>query len=227
MGVQVVGVAGARGGAGASTLAAALAWRVARRTATVLVDADPSSCGVDLLVGLDAAAGVRWPDLGGIRGDVPGADLLRALPRWGPCAVLSATPGGAPPDADTVRDAVLALAEVTGLVVVDLGRASDGTVGAGAVLVVTPRELRAVGGAVRVLDACRTVDVAAAPVVRGPAPGGMGVAELARSLGVPVVGSVPTVRGLAAAAERGGLPVRGALARAAESLARRLELGPR
>jgi hypothetical protein len=35
------------------------------------------------------------------------------------------------------------------------------------------------------------------------------------------------VRGLAAAVERGGLPVRGGLARSADRIARRLGLGPR
>jgi hypothetical protein len=124
-----------------------------------------------------------------------------------------------------VADVVRALAGVAGLVVVDRGRA--GPRPDDRALVVTPRDLRAVSGAAAVLGGCARVAVEASVIARGPAPGGMGVAELARALEADVVASVPTVRGLAAAVERGGLPVRGGLARSADRIARRLGLGPR
>ena len=69
----VLGVVGARGGVGASTLAAALAARGARRTASVLVDLDAAAPGLDLLVGLEDDPGVRWPDLAGAAGAIDGA----------------------------------------------------------------------------------------------------------------------------------------------------------
>ena len=148
----VVGVVGGRGGAGASTLAAAVARHLARRTATVLVDLDRASGGIDVLLGLEAADGVRWPDLADARGDVPGADVLALLPRWGPCAVLSADrerPGA--PEPAVVADVLHALTLEIGALVLDLDRAAivaGESVAAvcDAVLVVAPRDLRAVAG---------------------------------------------------------------------------------
>lgn len=61
---RTVAVLGGRGGAGASTLACALAVTAARRgLRTVLVDGDPLGGGLDILLGGETAAGLRWPDL--------------------------------------------------------------------------------------------------------------------------------------------------------------------
>lgn len=223
----VVGVVGARGGAGASTLAAGVARRFARETATVLVDLDRASGGIDVLLGLEAADGVRWPDLADARGDVPGADVLALLPRWGPCAVLSADrerPGA--PEPAVVADVLHALTLEAGVLVLDLDRAATvagESVAAvcDAVLVVAPRDLRAVAGILAVrpqLDA-----VPAWLVVRGPAPGGLGTADLSAAVRLPVLGTLPTDRGVTAALERGGVPSRGRLARAAARLVGALE----
>jgi secretion/DNA translocation related CpaE-like protein len=217
-----MGVAGARGGCGASTLAAVLAARLGRQTATVLVDLDHVGAGIDLLLGLEDVPGVRWPDLAGARGDVPGRDLLAALPRWGRCAVLAAGRAAAPPDDDVVADVLRALSEETGTVVLDLGRARGSDVAPDALVLVVPRDVRGVASAsaVRAEWAARGVGVAV--VARGPAPGGMGVSELAQAVGAPVTASLPTVRGLAADVERAGLVVRRPLARVADRLARDL-----
>jgi len=223
----VVGVVGGRGGAGASTLAAAVARRLAQRTATVLVDLDRASGGIDVVLGLESADGVRWPDLVDARGDVPGADVLALLPRWGPCAVLSADrerPGA--PEPAVVADVLHALTLETGALVLDLDRAATlagESVAAvcDAVLVVAPRDLRTVAGILAVrprLDAVPTW-----LVVRGPAPGGLGAAELSAAVRLPVLGTLPAERGLAAALERGGPPDRGRLARAAGRLVGALE----
>ncbi len=56
----VVAVMGGRGGAGASLFATALA-RSARNA--LLIDADPWSGGIDLVVGTEEKQGLRWPDL--------------------------------------------------------------------------------------------------------------------------------------------------------------------
>ena len=67
----VVGVVGGRGGGGASTLAVALGLAAARQGASVmLVEADPLGGGLDLMLGLEHAEGLRWPDLAGSRGRV-------------------------------------------------------------------------------------------------------------------------------------------------------------
>ncbi|MEZ0448181.1 septum site-determining protein Ssd [Cellulomonas sp. ICMP 17802] len=223
----VVGVVAGRGGAGASTLAAAVARHLSRRTATVLVDLDRASGGIDVLLGLESADGVRWPDLADARGDVPGADVLALLPRWGACAVLSADrerPG--PPEPAVVADVLHALTTETGAVVLDLDRAATAAgeslaPACDAVLVVAPRDLRTVAGTLVVRP--RLDGVPAWLVVRGPAPGGLGGAELSAAVDLPVLGTLPTDRGLVAALERGGVPARGRTARAVARLVGALE----
>ena len=220
MAAVVLGVVAARGGAGASTLAAALAGQLARRTATVLVDLDRGSGGLDVLLGLEGSDGVRWPDLSGARGDVPGADVVALLPRWGSCAVLSADrfrPGA--PEPAVVADVLHGLCAEVGAVVVDLDRASvvageSMVVACDAVLVVASRDLVSVAGVLAMRSALG--GASAGLVVRGP--GGLGASELAAAVDLPVRGSLRTDRRLAAVLERGGLPVRGRTARLADRL---------
>lgn len=74
-----VGVIGGRGGAGASTLACALAVTAARGgERAMLVDADPLGGGLDVLLGGESAEGLRWPDFAGSRGRVGGGEIGRA-----------------------------------------------------------------------------------------------------------------------------------------------------
>ena len=151
-GAHVIGVLGGRGGAGASTFAAALAARFARRTATVLVDLDRCGAGIDVLLGLEDCDGVRWPDLTSARGDVDGAQVLALLPRWGPCAVLSADRRRPSfPEPGVVADVLHALAGVCGVVVLDLERAGVVTgesvaAACDTIVVLAPRDLRTVAG---------------------------------------------------------------------------------
>jgi hypothetical protein len=89
---RVVGVVGGRGGAGASTVAAALAMTGVRAgLSTLLIDADPLGGGIDLTLGWEDVAGLRWPALAGARGRIDPGVLRRALPGRGPLAVLSWT----------------------------------------------------------------------------------------------------------------------------------------
>ena len=53
----VIGVMGAVGGVGASTLAAVLARKRSAHNTTVLIDGVPSSGGIDLLVGAEETLG--------------------------------------------------------------------------------------------------------------------------------------------------------------------------
>ena len=80
----VVVVMGGRGGAGASTLACALARAAVRSAArwapVLLVDADPLGGGLDLLLGAEGAPGLRWPDLADARGRASPHELHAALP---------------------------------------------------------------------------------------------------------------------------------------------------
>lgn len=230
----VVGVVGARGGVGATTLAAALArhWAAAavgRRpvgrghgtgtdhdpAGVALADLDPAGAGLDVHLGLEASPGIRWADLSGARGDVPGEELASLLPAWCGVAVLSGDrwrPGGAP--ADVVADVLDALIACHRTVVLDLGRREvlDGGPAlerCSTVLVVTPRDLRSVAGVVALREALRPVVGDVRLVVRGPGPGGLGALEVAHVVDVPVAGTLPDDRGLAARVERGAGPVGG------------------
>ncbi|MEY9857564.1 hypothetical protein ABH935_003172 [Catenulispora sp. GAS73] len=80
----VVAVLSGRGGAGGSTLAAALALAGVRRgLRSTLVDLDPAGGGIDLLFGLETEPGPRWSELAQWRdGRLSGRSLRDALPTY-------------------------------------------------------------------------------------------------------------------------------------------------
>ena len=80
----VVAVVSGRGGAGGSTLAAALALAGTRRgLRSTLVDLDPAGGGIDLLFGLETEPGPRWSELAQWRdGRLCGRSLRDALPTY-------------------------------------------------------------------------------------------------------------------------------------------------
>jgi secretion/DNA translocation related CpaE-like protein len=212
----VVAVLGGRGGAGATTLACALAVTAARsgRTA-LLVDGDPLGGGIDLVFGGEDDAGVRWPELRSTRGRVPAAALAEALPRMAGLSVLSwdrGAPAAVSPDA--VGAVLAAGRRAHGLVVVDLPRSVDEctrTVLAQAttVLLVVPREVRAAAAASRVAASVATLGRDLRVVTRGPGPSGLAAAQVAAALGLPLLGDLRPEPGLEAALERGEPPAAG------------------
>ena len=85
-----IGVIGARGGAGASTVAAALGLTAARGgVRALLVDADALGGSLELVVGCESEPGLRWPDVASTQGRVGAAALRAALPSRDGLAVLS------------------------------------------------------------------------------------------------------------------------------------------
>lgn len=198
-----VGVLGGRGGAGASTLACALAVTSAREgLRTLLVDADPLGGGLDVVLGGETAEGLRWPAFAASRGRVSGGALEESLPELHSLRLLSWDRGDrvtVPPQA--VRSVLAAARRGGGTVVVDLPRRVDGGVAEVLAqldlgLLVVPAELRAVAAAGRVVSAVGMVlrDLRAA--VRGPYPSGLDDREVARLLGLPLAGDVPVEPGL-------------------------------
>ena len=121
-----VAVLGGRGGAGASTLACALARAAVDTGAVLLVDADPYGGGLDLLMGAEDLPGLRWPDLATARGRASPDELRAALPVADGVTLLSwhrGEPVELPPAA---MDLVLGAGRRGhDLVVVDLPRSPD------------------------------------------------------------------------------------------------------
>jgi secretion/DNA translocation related CpaE-like protein len=230
---RVIGVVGACGGAGASVVAACVAHGLRRGgERATLVDLDAHAPGTDLLLGADDGRGARWPDLVEARGEVEGAGVVAALPRWGTVPVLSGTASGAPSDDDVVLDVCRGLVRSGETLVLDLPRpgawgtatrrgagaaaeapGSDGLAvrtllaGCDTVLLVVPLTLPATVGARRVRDALRGAGVPdVRVVVRGPAPGAVDEDDVSAALELPVVAVLGRDAGLARAVERGEGP---------------------
>lgn len=210
---RVLAVGGACGGAGASTLATALA--LAARPGSVLVDADRWGGGLDLLLGAEGADGVRWPELGGLRGRVAGDALRAALPEAAGVHVLSAGRADAPPVPEEAVAAAVAAARDAGWpVVVDLPRPGpDGIcrtthavlAEADLALLVVPARLRAATAA-RVLVTAAGSPWAGAHLVLRQVAGGLLAAEVADAVGRPVVAEVGHDRSAVPRGERGQPP---------------------
>ena len=121
---RLLAIVGASGGCGASTLAAATA-RYAAETgrSVVLVDGAAGGAGLDVVLGIEHVAGVRWPDLVGCRGVVDGPGLIARMPRSGPVAVLAhCRESPLAVGAAAVRGVVAGLVAAVDLVVVDAPR---------------------------------------------------------------------------------------------------------
>ncbi|OEU95494.1 septum site-determining protein Ssd [Streptomyces oceani] len=219
-----VGVLGGRGGAGASTLACALAVTGAgtgRRT--MLIDGDSFGGGLDVLLGGEREEGLRWSAFTESHGRVGGVALEESLPRLHGLSVLSWDRG------DTVVVSEHAMRSVLGaaqrhaeIVVVDLPRRMDEAVAEALAhldlgLLVVPAELRAVAAAQRVATRTGMVLRDLRAVVRAPVgpvtrrageeyAAGLDDEEVARLLDLPLAGELPWEPGLSAAAERGDPP---------------------
>ena len=211
----LLAVVGGRGGAGATTLACALAVTATRRgSRALLVDGDPLGGGIDLVFGGEEHSGLRWPDLQSTRGRVPAQALTGALPQLADLSVLSwdrGTTASVPVEA--VRAVVAAGRRAYDVVVVDLPRtlddcARDVLAEATTALLVVPAEVRAAAAASRVAGPLGLLSRDVRVVVRGPAPGGLRADDVARALGLPLQGDLRPEPGLETALERGEPPAR-------------------
>lgn len=188
----VIRVVGTRGGCGASTLAIGVAVAAADDGAVALVDADPAAGGIDTALGLDGDAGLRWPDLAGLRGRVPPSSLIPRLPHAKGVHVLSHS--RPPTGVGEAWPAVLAcltagcrtvVADVPRYLVADLAVPEARSVD----VLVTPAEVIAIATARRLIDSgvVTAAPVIAVPRSRGPLP----VAAVADALAGEQIIEVP------------------------------------
>ncbi|WP_369140573.1 septum site-determining protein Ssd [Modestobacter versicolor] len=208
----VVAVGGACGGAGASTLATALALaaRASAADGVLLVDGDGWAGGLDLLLGAERSPGLRWPELAGVSGRVGGAALAAALPEAGGVPVLAASreqPGDVPAEALL---AVVTGARDTGCgVVVDLpvrsAAAEPVLAEADLAVLLVPARVRPAAVA-RTLLAGDRAPWSAAVVVSRPVPGGLDRRTVADVVGRPVVAELGQDRSAVPRSERGEPP---------------------
>jgi secretion/DNA translocation related CpaE-like protein len=207
----VLGVTGGCGGAGATTAGIWIAQAAAGLGARVLlVDADPWGGGLELALAAEESPGLRWPDLADASGSIDPGQLAEALPVAGGFSFLS-WPGSRerPPavDAATVGGVLDAARRGYELVIVDIGRSVEPlrtfAWDCDRLLVVVPALLKAAVASARLLQELPPVD--SALVIRGKAGAALDGTLIAESVGLPLHGIMPEVRGTAGAAELGRL----------------------
>ena len=217
---RVLGVLGASGGLGVSTLAVALAVRAAGRVgATVAVDGAPGGGALDVTACVEHFPGLRWADLVGAEVSIDGAALLRELPADGPTRVLAGR-GPAPPDA-VVRAAVSGLARVCGLSVVDLGGSTQWAEDCTDLLLVVGSSARQLADGAGVAERLHDLGVPAALVLRSHRGDALSPEEVAAHLDLPLAGIMRDDPRVPLDAERGRPPGdrgSGALAGVVDSL---------
>jgi secretion/DNA translocation related CpaE-like protein len=238
---QMFAVIGARGGAGASTFAVSLSISAARAGSVLLVDADPLSGGIDLVVGSEHRDGLRWPDVALTDGRLAASTLRDALPEERGVSVLSWTRGlaqvtstGDLPPAVTpaTMQAMLGAAQRSfEHVVVDVPRGLDATGDlvlstADGVVVVCVDDVRSIAAASVLILRLRGTGADLGLVVRTTRWSATSPQAIADSLGVALVGSYRSRRSVARSVDDGfGPPSRGPLARCSARVLGRMRQG--
>jgi secretion/DNA translocation related CpaE-like protein len=222
----VLGVVGGCGGAGASTLAVALAVIAAETAAAAVIDADRFGGGLDVLLGAERRAGPRWSDLLDTRGRIDPQALRAALLTASGVAVLAHGRGESRPVPAAVAATVLdALRASYPTVVIDLPRALDESAeallgGSQLLAVVVPATVRAVAATSTLLPSLARHGVPIRLVVRDTGGDRLQSAEVAAGLGLPVIAAMRSEPAVVVAAMRGEPPTRrrGALGAAARAV---------
>jgi secretion/DNA translocation related CpaE-like protein len=207
----VVGVTGGCGGAGATTAAIWIAQAAAEWGARVLlIYGDPWGGGLELALAAEESPGLRWTDLSEASGSIDPEQLSDALPVAGGFSFLS-WPGSRERqtgvDAATVGGVLDAARRGYELVLVDIGRGTEPlrtfAWDCDRILVVAPAQLKAAVSSARLLQELPPVETAL--VIRGKAGAVLDGPLIAESVGLPLQGLVPEVRGTAGATELGRL----------------------
>lgn len=207
----LVGVVGARGGIGTSTIAATLALTaVDHYDRVALIDGSPRN-GLEVLLGRDEHAGPTWQELARFEG---GGHRRRSHVEQG-VTVLAWQAMDEPPEA-VARSAVESLRGTHDLLIADVGTASTPLErvllqGAGAIVFLVPGELRALTYAAHLTPTLRSI----APVqlvVCQPSPAAIPDEEIADLLNLPLASVMERESRLPIRGEHGQLPTRRLLA---------------
>ncbi|MDU7361428.1 MAG: hypothetical protein E7L00_09510 [Propionibacteriaceae bacterium] len=202
---STIAVTGAVGGLGASTLAVGIGQEAIRRgLRAAVVELAPGGGGLDLLVGKETAAGIRWSDLARARGEIGGIEdalptvdglLVLALDRKDPVF----------PDHPAARAVLTALRRLVDVVVLDdrsqLGLESESQ------LLLVGADVRSVAAAR--MQAAGSSSPPSGLVVRTGAGRRLSEGTVSSALGVPLVGALREDRALPRLAEMGEPPLRG------------------
>lgn len=210
-GGRVVGIVGGCGGAGASTTAIWQAQAAADHgVSTLLIDGDPWGGGLELAITVQEMPGLRWPDFAETRGSIDPGQFKDSLPVAGGFAFLSWPGTREPfltPDAGAVAAVIDAARRSFELIVVDIARSGEGVRtlawDCDTILLLTTAHLKPAVATARILNDLPPVDIGL--IVRGSGPSAVDAQLIAESLGLPLFGIVPEIRGVAAATELGRL----------------------
>lgn len=125
----VIIVCGAAGGVGTSTFSAVMARTCEQRfpaitadQAVILVSAEPDRIGLDMILGLEENAGLRWQDISSPLGIIDARSLIARLPVGDGVRVLAGRPwSGNPPQSWEQKAVFEALLHSSGPLIVDAG----------------------------------------------------------------------------------------------------------
>lgn len=125
----VIIVCGAAGGVGTSTFSAVMARTCEQRfpaitadQAVVLVSAEPDRIGLDMILGLEENAGLRWQDISSPLGIIDARSLIARLPVGDGVRVLAGRPwSGNPPQSWEQKAVFEVLLHSSGPLIVDAG----------------------------------------------------------------------------------------------------------
>jgi secretion/DNA translocation related CpaE-like protein len=206
---RVIGVVGGAGGCGASVVTASLAIASARRGLDpVLVDADPGSGGIDLVLGCEETPGARWSDLASVTGLLAPDALREALPSVEGIHVLSVDrASGAAVPVTAVPAVVDSAMSATSVLLLDLPRAHPDLLESlvarcDDVLLVTTLDVRGATSGLR-LSRWLRARARTGLVARHVPHSSLDADELGTWLALEVAAELPHDRRLASAVERG------------------------
>ncbi len=207
---RLIAVVPGRGGGGASVFSAALALCAPD---ALLIDLDPCGGGLDLLLGIESAPGLRWPDLSTPGGRLSWTAVRDALPRRGDTTVLSAARACHDVDGEVFVAVAQAARRGGAMVVCDVPRqfgpaAIHAIELADLVVVITTCDVRAITAAAAVTGAVRMMNRNVGLVVRGPAPGGLSAREAVEVVAAPLLAALRPEPMLSQRLEQGGLRLR-------------------